>query len=186
MGLQEGVAAVVDAAEGIGSAIPAGQVLKMLEGCAASGEIGAAVFCFEHLENIYGGEDALSKLPGDAVDRAFAAFKPLLRPSLAQPRIQGPWSLPPPGRHGVPNPRKKMGPLLTRLANVRKERQLAEKGEEGKREREQADAGQNALTRICKSLIPVLVADAEALTCKRRGAFGAVVVRLCKAQGVIV
>merc|ERR1712183_130347 len=75
--------------------------------------------------------EAGGKVPKEAAHRIFNAMKPLLRPGTGVKHswLTGPWTKPPPGRAGVPNPRKGLGQLLNRLAVIRKQHEVDAGGE---------------------------------------------------------
>eukprot|EP00929_Paragymnodinium_shiwhaense_P061002 TRINITY_DN30455_c0_g1_i1.p1 TRINITY_DN30455_c0_g1~~TRINITY_DN30455_c0_g1_i1.p1 ORF type:complete len:542 (+),score=173.38 TRINITY_DN30455_c0_g1_i1:59-1684(+) len=184
--LQEGMDALAAAADGSGDPVETDELLELLEGCVQLGELGAAVYCGERLEGLCEGSVA----SGDILDRVFAALKTLLKPNSgrAKPALTGPWTKPPPGRVGVPNPRKGLGQLVNRIAIARK--QVAADAEcataAAGGEASGSDKQQETLDRFCRALSPLLSADEEAAGCKRRNAFAQVVARLCTTAGLSV
>jgi len=179
--MQEGITSVVAAAEGSGTPIDDDEIVELLEGCAKAGEVGAAVFCGERLEAIHG------TLPEPLLARAFAALKPLLRPSAARarPQLEGPWARSQSGRAGAPNVRRQLGQLLMRFAQARKQLEVAEGGATAERAARIAEA-EAVLSRLCAALLPALAADPEAGACARRGRLAQLVARLCQERGLEV
>mmetsp|Transcript_18229 Transcript_18229/g.29122 ORF Transcript_18229/g.29122 Transcript_18229/m.29122 type:complete len:528 (-) Transcript_18229:37-1620(-) len=185
--LQEGLDAVVDAEDGSNDPIGVDELLELLEGCAVLGELGAAVYCGERVEALHH-DGSQVNLPGVVLDRMFQALKPLLRPGSGKhkPDLHGPWSQPPPGRAGIPNPRKRLGPLLNRVATARKEKDLAEAGEDAQIERHQAAETTQMLQSMSATLATLLAKDTGACACRRRGPLGEAVVRVCSSHGLAV
>lgn len=173
--IQEGIDGLVAAASGEADPIGADEVIELLESSAKAGELGAAVYCGDRLDEMHAGG-----WPDELLDRAFGALKRFLRPSAAAvlPRLTGPWTEAQ-FVGFVPNQRKRMGRLVERLVKLRHERDLREGGAAA----EQADAvaaGEKVLRRLCRCLLPLLAKDEEALACQRRGPLVAAVVRICR------
>jgi len=185
--LREGLVAAVAAEDSANDPIGVDELLELLEGCAAIGELGATVYCGERIEALHhDGSDV--NLQNAVLDRMFQALKPLLRPGTSKPtpELHGPWSQPPPGRVGTPNPRKRFGQLLNRVATARKEKESAEVGEEVRMERQQAAKTDQILQAMSATLAIFLAKDSGACACRRRGPLGEAVVRVCSSHGLTV
>jgi len=175
---QDGINNLVAAAKG---EVGADEVIELVELAARAGELGAAVWCAEQLEEMH--EDGL---PDALLARAFEELKLFLRPSYASPlpRLKGPWQELQFGWM-VPNMKKRLGKMVDRLSKLRRERELAKGGAAAQKADEEA-AGNKVLGRLCRRLLPHLSKDQEALACRRRGPLVAAIVRVCGAHGLAV
>lgn len=173
--LQEGLTEAAHAANGDCDPLGPDELLYLLEFSSRAGEVGAAVYCCERLEAVHDGG-----LPKEMLGRIFDFLKPLLRPGACrgEPRLTGPWSETPRGRAGAPNPRRSLGLLLTRLAKLRKDSELAAGGDAAAAAQRSAEC-EETLVRLCAALAPHLAADAEAGACRRRGALVPILSRIC-------
>lgn len=176
--LREGLEVVIAAAEQASNPVGLDELMDLLEGCAAIGELGAAVYLGERFEV------QMATSPPGALDRVFAALKPLLRPKAVcvVSHLKGPWSEAASGRAGVPNQRKGLGQVLTRLANARRDQKIAEGGEAAEHKATQ-DAVSAMFSRVCRALQPLMAADAEIMRCRRRGPMVEALERLSDANG---
>lgn len=170
--LQEGLDTAAAAAEGEADPVGGDELIELLEGCAKVGEVAAAMYCAERLESVLDGG-----MPDDLVDRAFAALKPLLRPSAvaSSPQLRGPWK-----EDGA---RKRFCRFLDGLGRQRKERELARGGEAAEKAERHAQ-GEEVLGKLCAALMPLMVKDPQALACKRRGMLVVEIARLCRGAGL--
>lgn len=185
--MHEGLGAVAAAEDPGGDPVDVNELMDLLEGCSKLGELGAAVYCAERLESLHkDGSDI--KLPDEVIDRAFTALKPFLRPNASTqvPSLHGPWSKPPPGRAGMPNHRKGLGQILNRLAVARKERELAQGGEEVQRKRAIDATKEQKLHTFSQALGAFLADDSKAVALRRRGVLGEAMVRICGEHGITV
>jgi len=181
--LQEGLTEAAYAAAGECAPLGPDELLFLLQHCCRAGEVGAAVWGAERLEAVH--EDA--GVPDEILNPMFEALKPLLRPRSCrnEPRLTGPWSEKSKGKTGPPNPRRGLGLLLMRLAELRKTRELAKGGDASARADRSAQ-GEETLGRLCTALVPLLAQDSEAAACKRRGPLVPILARVCKDYGLEV
>lgn len=178
--LQEQLEELVAAAAGEGDPVGLDEMLELLQGCAEVGEVAAAVYCGTRLEAVLG-----EGMQRTTLDCVFNALKPLLRPRAAREKPQLAEICGEEGAKFARNPRRGLGLLLGRLAQARKALDVAEGGDAAKRA-EGAAEGDKALGSLCDALGPLLAADKEAASFKRRGPLVEVIPRICKAQGLDV
>jgi len=181
--LREGLKAVALAAEGATDPIAVDEVLELLEGCAAAGELAAAIYCGEYLEGLYEGT-----LPEVLVQNMFDALKPLLRPGARQPhpQLDDLWSSSSQGsksRSKALNSR--LGRIFDRLSRARREHATS-KGGAAAQFAAKKEKGQRALENLTARVAKLLSADVEALACERRGPLLAAVTRVCCERGLSV
>lgn len=184
----------IDAAAPSSSCPRAEELVDLLELCANAREAAAAVFCYERLESYYSAEDRHSKgqagrqmPPLATMERCFNALKVLLRPNPAgfQEQLKGPW-LGPRKRYGVHNSRKALGRCMTRIAQQRRDAQIAIQLAKGEESAVQTKLVQDIFARLAAGVVQHLETDTATIQCNRRGQLSDRISEACRGAGLQV